>query len=99
MKRTPDPSKRRATASTTSTTGPQVRLAQNFGVEKVTTNGSRLSTAWRIDVRRSVTSGGIRVVIEAASPPALASVGVTEAGARSPTRGAEPLRTTSTLPT
>ena len=40
MKRIPRPAKRLRAASTTSTTGPQVRLVQNFGVAKVTTNGT-----------------------------------------------------------
>ena len=40
MKRTPLPAKRRCTALTTSTTGPQVRLSQNFGVAKTSTNGT-----------------------------------------------------------
>ena len=40
MKRTSQSSKRRAISSTTSTTGPHVRLEQNFGVAKVTTNGT-----------------------------------------------------------
>ena len=37
--------KRLRTASTTSTTGPQVRLVQNFGVAKVTTNGRWAASA------------------------------------------------------
>ena len=40
MKRTPLPAKRRCTAWATSTTGPQVRELQNFGVAKTSTNGT-----------------------------------------------------------
>src|SRR4051794_41653665 len=87
------------TASTTSTTGPQARLVQNFGVAKTTTNGEWARTAWRTDVRSSSTSGGTRVVTSEASPPADASVGVRDATAFEPTAGARLFARASTFTT
>jgi hypothetical protein len=51
MKRTPSPSKRRRTASTTSTVGPHVRLSQKRGVANATTNGAPASTDSATDHR------------------------------------------------
>src|SRR5262249_31438479 len=76
-----------ATASTTSTTGPQVRLWQNLGVAKVTTNGSWRAIAWATETRYSRGSGCVAVVSRASFPPVLASVGVSVETARAPTRG------------
>ena len=41
----------RRTALTTSTTGPQVRLVQYFGVAKTTTNGARSASASATELR------------------------------------------------
>src|SRR6266516_5410685 len=77
--------KRLRTASTTSTTGPQVRLVQNFGVAKVTTKRRCAAREPAIESRSSARSGGVAVV--SAETGAVASVGVGEAGAFAPTGG------------
>ena len=88
MKRTSSPSKRFETSSTTSTTGPHTLLAQNFGVVNVTTNGLCSRSVSATECSTSVRSGGTRVVTFDASPPTEARVGVSDAGAGSPTPGA-----------
>src|SRR3990170_6456552 len=88
MKRTGVPATRLRTASTTSTTGPQVRLVQNFGVANVTTNGTLAAIASATETRSIATSGGVLVVSASRSPPVDRIVGVRDAIARSPTSGA-----------
>src|SRR5689334_1332376 len=83
MKRTREPNRRR-TASTTSTTGPQVRLVQKRGVAKVTTNGLWALTDPAIEYRSSARSGGTRVV-SSETAWVLARVGVADGGALAPT--------------
>src|SRR5918912_3015901 len=95
MKRTPRAANLLRTASTTSTTGPQVRLLQNFGVAKVTTNGACAASAPATDERSSGRSGGRLVVICAAG--ASASVGVRERGAFAPTGTLLPRGVTSSV--
>ncbi len=51
MNSIPDAACLRRTALTTSTTGPQVRLVQYFGVAKTTTNGFFAATASATDMR------------------------------------------------
>src|SRR5437762_7212064 len=87
------------TQSTTSTTGPQMRLSQYRGVAKVTTNGRCAASAAATDVRRSARSGGTRVVSAAVRPPVLASVGVFDGYARDPTIGDAELGRTIRSPT
>src|SRR4029453_11994158 len=87
MKRALVPCNRRATSSTTSTTGPHVRLAQNFGVANVTTNGTCAASDWATDERESAGAGRVEVVSGASFPRVLASVGVFERGACVPTAG------------
>ena len=84
------------TASTTSTTGPQMRLVQNFGVAKVTTNGRCAARAPATEYRRSPRSGGCLVVSLAALKSA--SVGVAERGAFAPTAGLGVRAVTSSVP-
>src|SRR5262245_18554733 len=98
MKRTSSPSKRFETSSTTSPTGPHPLLAQNFGVENVTTNGLRSRSVSATECSTRVRSGGTRVVTFDASPPTEASVGVSETGAGSPTPGASTDFETTRLP-
>src|SRR5262245_34665004 len=98
MKRTFSPSSRCWTSSTTSTTGPHVRLEQNFGVAKVTTNGTFAAIESATEYFRSDSSGGVRVVIAAASPPTDDSVGVSDGIAGSPTSGGGSFFTTTTFP-
>src|SRR2546423_11957618 len=86
------------TASTTSTTGPHVRLVQNLGVAKVTTNGTRAASAPAIDERSRSRSGGVRVVRLALLPCVVASVGVREAGAFAPRAGVVECAFTSRIP-
>src|SRR5436305_1268353 len=96
MKRTRG--KERRTLETTSTTGPHVRLAQNFGVANVTRNGARAASDCAIDHLYSARSGCVDVVNGASFPPVEASVGVCEGGAWLPS-GGETLRLlTTTLP-
>src|SRR5947207_709276 len=76
------------TASTTSTTGPHVRLEQNFGVAKTTTKGLCAASEPAIEYRSSVLSGGVRVVSSRKLPWVLAIVGVFAGIAREPTAGA-----------
>ena len=88
MKRTGLFPSRFRTWSATSTTGPQVRLSQNFGVENTSTNGARSAIESATEWRRSPTSGGVRVVSAARSPSVEAIVGVREGNAFAPTAGA-----------
>src|SRR5713101_5472587 len=88
MKRTPLRAKCFSTASVTSTTGPHVRLVQNFGVAKTSTNGACALSESATEYRRRGRSGGLAVVKAARSPWVLASVGVRDGIARSPTAGA-----------
>src|SRR5215475_5584785 len=97
MNRTGLDANRLRTASTTSTTGPQVRLVQNFGVAKVTTNGRCSASAPATECRSSAKSGGRRVVKLAAL--AMARVGVAERGAKAPIGGLDERPTTSRVPT
>src|SRR6476646_5758283 len=96
MKRTGVPASFFATASTTSTTGPQVRLVQNFGVANVTTNGVVAASDSDTEYRKRGSSGGRLVVIRAAG--AVASVGVSERGARAPTATLRERAKTSSAP-
>src|SRR5262249_54430472 len=98
MKRTLLEAKRLRTASTTSTTGAHVGLAQNWDEAKVRTNGrwaaSNAATEWGGSAR----SGGCLVVRRAASPFTAASVGVSDRGAGAPTAGDEEWAATSISP-
>ena len=96
MKRIPRAANRLRAASTTSTTGPQVRLVQNFGVANVTTNGMCAASESATEYRRSGRSGGRLVVIRAAG--AVARVGVSERGARAPTATLRERAETSSAP-
>src|SRR5688572_15333253 len=98
MKRTFSASTRRDTSSTTSTTGPHVRLEQNFGVANVTTNGTPASRESATEWWRSASSGGVRVVRLDVLPAVEDSVGVSDAIAWSPTSGASSSATTTTFP-
>jgi hypothetical protein len=51
MKRMPLSACSRRTVETTSTTGPQVRLVQYFGVAKTTTNGAFAASAPATELR------------------------------------------------
>jgi hypothetical protein len=68
-----------------STTGPQTRLWHSAGVAKMSTAGffptTSAKSVWCIE------EGGMRVSIDARSPPTSASVGVWIRGARSPRAG------------
>src|SRR5204862_6890356 len=75
------------TRSTTSTTGPQMRLSQYRGVAKVTTDGRCAASAAATYVHSSARSGGTRVVSAAVRPPVHASVGAFDRYARDPTLG------------
>src|SRR6476619_3920148 len=86
------------TAETTSTTGPQVRDWQNCGVAKARTNGSCAAIAWATETSYSARSGWRAVVSAARSPPVLASVGVLDGMAWSPTDGATLFLRTTRLP-
>src|SRR5512133_960348 len=86
----------RRTCETTSTTGPHVRLAQNFGVAKVTTNGTCAASDCATDHRYSAGSGRVEVVSGASFPRVLASVGVFERGAGVPIAG-EAVRSLTTM--
>ena len=88
MKRTPVEANCFLTASTTSTTGPHVRLVQNFGVAKTTTNGLCAASEPATEYWRRPLSGGVRVVKSRKLPFVLAIVGVSEAIACDPTAGA-----------
>src|SRR5712692_2830689 len=92
MKRMLFPADRRRTAFTTSTTGPHVRLVQNFGV--ASTNGLCAASDPATEYRRSALSGGLAVVNAAKLPCVLAIVGVGEAVAFDPTAGASGLSLT-----
>src|SRR5262245_1260015 len=98
MKRTFSSFRWCCTSSSTSTTGPQVRLLQNLGVANVTTNGTLALSESATEYWRSDSSGGVRVVSCETSPPVDASVGVSEAGAGSPTSGGGSFLDTTTLP-
>src|SRR5690348_2048404 len=89
MKRIPRRSNFLRTASTTSTTGPHVRLVQNFGVAKTTTNGACARSASATEYRRRPVSGGTRVVSCESFPFELAIVGVFDGYAFAPTSGAD----------
>ena len=71
---------------------------QNFGVANVTTNGTFAASESATEYCSSDSSGGVRVVIAAASPPADANVGVSDAIAGSPTSGGGSCFTTTTFP-
>src|SRR6266550_3960520 len=96
MKRTRDDAKRRRAASTTSTTGPHVRLEHQRGVANVTTNGTCAARDSAIEYRSSPRSGGTRVVNGAVWPCAVARVGVCEGKARVPTAGLDDCSLTTT---
>src|SRR5262245_26654652 len=98
MKSRPEARIRLRTAETTSTTGPHVRDWQNCGVANVNTNGLCAASAWATDVRYSARSGWREVVSVVRSPPVLASVGVRDGIALSPTEGALLFFRTTTLP-
>src|SRR4030095_14050329 len=98
MKRTPLEVKRLRTASTTSTTGAHVGLAQNWDEAKVTTNGRWASSEAATEYRRRPRSRGRLVVRLAALPPAAPSVGVSERGAGAPTAGEKECAATSISP-
>src|SRR4051794_15972911 len=99
MNRAALPEKRLRTASTTSTTGPHVRLVQNSGVANTSTNGTCARSESATEQRRSALSGGLRVVSARKLPCVLAIVGVRDAIARSPPSGAWLFRVTITFPT
>src|SRR2546423_14257468 len=85
MKRIPREANRFRAASTTSTTGPHVRLVQNSGVANVSTNGTCATSEAATEYRSSARSGGTRVVN--ALTGAVASVGVGDAIAFAPIAG------------
>src|ERR687897_1653344 len=97
MKRMPEPAWSRRTVLTTSTTGPQVRLVQYFGVAKTSTNGARSASAPATELRYSSGSGTREV--DSSSSVAVARVGVREDGAAAPTSGAAVRSLTTTVPT
>src|SRR5215510_11580095 len=98
MKSRPELRIRLRTADTTSTTRPQVRDWQNCGVANERTNGVCAAIAWATDVRYRALSGWREVVSAARSPPVLASVGVFDGIALSPTDGALLCLRTTTFP-
>src|SRR5262245_17556697 len=98
MKSRPDALIRLRTTDSTSTTGPHVRDWQNCGVANARTNGLCAASAWATDVRYRARSGCRAVVRAASFPPVLASVGVFEGIALSPTDGALLRFRTTTLP-
>jgi hypothetical protein len=73
------------TSSAMSTTGPQTRLWQSAGVANSRTTGFLPTTSAKSLL--CIEDGGIRVSIEARSPPTSASVGVWMRGAGSPRPG------------
>ena len=73
-------------------------MVQNCGVANATTNGAFSLSASATDTRSSSRSGGFWVERASRSPPVLASVGVSEAMARSPIDGALLRSATTTFP-
>src|SRR5262245_13851184 len=98
MKSRPDELMRLRTADSTSTTGPHVRDWQYCGVAKDRTKGLCAASACATDVRYSARSGWRDVVSAASLPPVLASVGVFDGIALSPTVGALLRFRTTTFP-
>src|SRR5215211_2423629 len=88
----------RRTCDTTSTTGPQVRLAQYAGVANATTNGRCARIESATENAYSARSGFGAVVSGPSRPCVVASVGVPDRGAGAPIAGEYELFLTMTLP-
>src|SRR5213079_14637 len=98
MKPTPERANCLRTCETTSTTGPHVRLVQNFGVANTTTNGRCAASSCATERAYSARSGCVEVVNSRRLSCVDASVGVSASGGRAPTEGEYERRRTTRLP-